>query len=321
MSDFVDRLNEVRERRKQQREQQSRVYYERSVTDRLEQIRDKEQPTELSVTNFPEPTITAKDIDDLTDDLGKLLEAVNQENRTNTKDTTKQLVETLQKIDSKTEMSGVQASLTALAKQLETLPQRMPQPKDRTEEVVNAVKGLKLDPKIDVRVPDVKVPAIAVPKIDTKNMESAVNELVKTVGAILAYLGDHKPVVNVDMESVKSGLEAVRSQIQNIVFPVPEYPTKVPLHGTGSDGVLERVTTDRGAVATTGAALHTQIKLNSGNTNIQYIGKAPMGSATSAATWQVSRLDTTGSELVKTWADGNSSYDNVFDNRESIMYQ
>jgi len=66
------------------------------------------------------------------------------------------------------------------------------------------------------------------------------------------------------------------------------------------------------------AALATRI--DDSNDPITYVGKAPIGSATSSAVWQVAKLDTT-SGLVKTWADGNASYDNIWDNRASLSYQ
>lgn len=52
---------------------------------------------------------------------------------------------------------------------------------------------------------------------------------------------------------------------------------------------------------------------------ILYLGKAPVGSATSSAVWQIAKLDTT-SGLVKTWADGNSNFDNVWDDILTITY-
>lgn len=52
---------------------------------------------------------------------------------------------------------------------------------------------------------------------------------------------------------------------------------------------------------------------------IIYIGKAPIGTTNSDATWQVSKLDTS-SGLVKTWADGDADFNNVWDDRTSITY-
>lgn len=53
--------------------------------------------------------------------------------------------------------------------------------------------------------------------------------------------------------------------------------------------------------------------------NTTYIGKAPIGSATSSAVWQISKLDTS-SGLIKTWADGDASFNNVWDDRVSLSY-
>lgn len=60
-------------------------------------------------------------------------------------------------------------------------------------------------------------------------------------------------------------------------------------------------------------------RIDDSATPIIYIGKAPIASGTSSAVWQVVKLDTT-SGLVKTFADGNASFDNVWDNRASLTY-
>lgn len=63
----------------------------------------------------------------------------------------------------------------------------------------------------------------------------------------------------------------------------------------------------------------TRIEEDSVNINLSYVGKSATGSVTSTATWQIQRLDeTTG--LTQEWADGNSNFDNVWDDRESLSY-
>lgn len=56
--------------------------------------------------------------------------------------------------------------------------------------------------------------------------------------------------------------------------------------------------------------------------NVTYIGKAALtGSAiaTSSAVWQVQKIDeTTG--MIITWADGDASFNNIWDNRASLTY-
>lgn len=52
-----------------------------------------------------------------------------------------------------------------------------------------------------------------------------------------------------------------------------------------------------------------------------YFGKAQVGSATSAAVWQIQYL-TFGADgdVTVTWADGNANFDNIWDNRVSLTY-
>ena len=49
--------------------------------------------------------------------------------------------------------------------------------------------------------------------------------------------------------------------------------------------------------------------------DVIYIGKAPRGTATSATTWEVMKIDSTGATSIFTWADG------AWDNRAtSLVY-
>jgi hypothetical protein len=52
-----------------------------------------------------------------------------------------------------------------------------------------------------------------------------------------------------------------------------------------------------------------------------YRGEAAPGSATSAAVWRIRKLTFgPGDDVTITWADGNSSFDNVWDNRAALTY-
>lgn len=57
---------------------------------------------------------------------------------------------------------------------------------------------------------------------------------------------------------------------------------------------------------------------NTTTANVIYIGKAAVGSATSGAVWQMKKIDKT-SGVVVTFADGNSNYDNIWDNRATTV--
>lgn len=57
------------------------------------------------------------------------------------------------------------------------------------------------------------------------------------------------------------------------------------------------------------------------STSLMYVGIAEVGAATSASTWRIFRVSSTaGVSPVVEWADGNSNFDNIFDNRASLTY-
>ncbi len=56
--------------------------------------------------------------------------------------------------------------------------------------------------------------------------------------------------------------------------------------------------------------------------SVAYVGKAAVGSATSSPVWQIIKISKGGSPIstIITYADGNSNFDNIFDNRTSLTY-
>lgn len=55
--------------------------------------------------------------------------------------------------------------------------------------------------------------------------------------------------------------------------------------------------------------------------SLTYVGFAEPGVATSAAAWRIFRLDESGEpELVKKYASGSTDFDQVWDNRTSLIY-
>ena len=60
--------------------------------------------------------------------------------------------------------------------------------------------------------------------------------------------------------------------------------------------------------------------LDEASASITYVGKAAAGSLLSASVWQILKLEQVGTVLVSTHADGNTNFDNVWDNRASLTY-
>lgn len=56
------------------------------------------------------------------------------------------------------------------------------------------------------------------------------------------------------------------------------------------------------------------------STTVTYVGVANTGTLTSAASWKIKKITESGSQLIITWADGNSNEDNIWDNRASLTY-
>ncbi len=65
--------------------------------------------------------------------------------------------------------------------------------------------------------------------------------------------------------------------------------------------------------------LALQVADDSGDSDVTYVGKAEIGTATSADEWQIFKIDESSGTVI-TWADGDEKFDNVWDDRESLTY-
>jgi len=62
------------------------------------------------------------------------------------------------------------------------------------------------------------------------------------------------------------------------------------------------------------------LRIDEASSTVTYIGYAAVGSKTSDAVWKIKRITKSGTETIIEYADGNSNYDNVWDNRTSLDY-
>jgi hypothetical protein len=51
-----------------------------------------------------------------------------------------------------------------------------------------------------------------------------------------------------------------------------------------------------------------------------YIATAPIGTAQATAGWQVKRIETSGSDTIITWADGDAEFNNVATDLTALSY-
>jgi Fe-S cluster assembly iron-binding protein IscA len=88
----------------------------------------------------------------------------------------------------------------------------------------------------------------------------------------------------------------------------------------GLDVVVQdiSISADNDNIETRGQAMALRLD-DTTTTNITYVGEAPVGTAAGTSAWRIKRIDET-SGLVISWADGNGSFDNNWNNRASLSY-
>ena len=62
------------------------------------------------------------------------------------------------------------------------------------------------------------------------------------------------------------------------------------------------------------------VRVDDVSSTITYVGEAPIRSPNTAPVWRIKKLETLGSVFSITWADGNMSFDNVWNDRASLSY-
>ena len=65
--------------------------------------------------------------------------------------------------------------------------------------------------------------------------------------------------------------------------------------------------------------------IDEASTTVTYIGYAPIGTATSAASWLIARVTKASATspngvVITEYADGNMAYDNIWNNRAALSY-
>jgi len=67
--------------------------------------------------------------------------------------------------------------------------------------------------------------------------------------------------------------------------------------------------------------VRVQLRFDGENSTYNYVGEAPVGAATTDASWRIFRLENSGTaSLTKMWADNSDQFNKVWDNRASYSY-
>lgn len=239
------------------------------------------------------------------------------------------------------DISGVESGIKSLLEELKTHENTDVTPiVDVLKEAVTELKSIPKD-KLEIEIPEQVDYTERFNDLveETKNVLKAIQEQETTVEAPVVNV--EAPTVNVDAPDLKPLTKEVNTAfakaIKSIVFP--EYKVDLstvekeqkkqtqllkdirdtPSGGSsGGGGSIAPFLDDTNALPTSSPSLAVRLD-DTTTADTIYIGKAPIGSATNAAVWQISRL-ATSSGLIKTWSDGDASYNNIWDNRASLSY-
>lgn len=73
-------------------------------------------------------------------------------------------------------------------------------------------------------------------------------------------------------------------------------------------------------VDTIDAKCQTNKRIDEASSTVSYVGYAEPGTATSSAQWQIRRVTISGTQTITEFADGDTQFNNVWDNRAALSY-
>lgn len=176
--------------------------------------------------------------------------------------------------------------------------------------LVKSFEGIEVSPVINNEAPKVSntIDLKGVEKILKTEMPKAFQEAIKLIPSVEIPDTDYSPIIET-MQEISEQLVSLETATR-IKPQQKEY-------ATNSSNQLNVNAVN--VVETTGAHYAKIIDPDT-TANTTYIGHAAIGSATSSAVWQVRKFVLSGGAQTVTWADGNDSFDNIWDNRASLSY-
>lgn len=147
-----------------------------------------------------------------------------------------------------------------------------------------------------------------------KNMKEAISETTKVtnLGELEKYFAKlEKAIDDKDL--------SVIVQKQDIVFPTD--PRKaIPVRLSDGKSFYNAIASAIGGINIPEPNPNYAVRIDTTTTaSTVYIGKAKVGSSDADAVWQIAKLDTS-TGLSKTWADGNTHFDNIWNDIATITY-
>lgn len=241
----------------------------------------------------------------------------------------------------KRELSLIPKSLPKIPEQKDTIKvTNLNEVKLDTSQIEKAIKDLKLDPTIDVKAPVVNVDApnlkplqdlmldllkatqsikLDVPETDLSKLEKQSTEANKKLDEANKHLKkiSEKPTGGGGGGGNGTPYQDSSGTFQYVQLQGGSIPVVNPDGSNIGGGGLTN-TELRAAPIQTTSPIYKLLLDDTSTTNVTYVGKAAIGSATSASVWQIQKIDeTTGMSI--TWA-GTALFTAKWDDRTTETY-
>lgn len=251
-----------------------------------------------------------------TPDAFKVVEAINSLHAT---------LGTFKNVD----LSDITGLMKDLLRESQKSPKEFPKFKDpinysesftNLEKAVKAVENVVKQQKLIAEAPIVNIPEtqVKVEPPDLKPLQKDIKDIVKAVNGILIpkYKTDNKEVEKL----LKKSNQLLKSLLEKPVSSGGGGGSSWTAIGT--NGFQAPLNLDASGnlktVSSGGAEIYKKLIDDTTTTSVTYIGEAALGTALSASSWRIKKIDESASPIVITWT--GTGFTAVYDNRVSETY-
>jgi len=237
------------------------------------------------------------------------------------------LHETL-KTHENTDLSEVTKVMTSILEEAKKIPKELPKEKEEQDyttqfkslvEAVKSVEKVVKEQDLIVHPPVVNVPEtkVNVEALDLKPLQKSIRDVVTAIKKIVipTYKTDNKAVEKL----LKDSNKLLKGILDKPVSSGGGGGRATPYQD--SNGIPAFVTLNSGAIPVTSQSSIYKTEVDkSTTTDVIYIGKAPIGTATSTAGWQIKKIDKTVTDNITITFAASGAFTAMWNNRGSEVY-
>lgn len=163
----------------------------------------------------------------------------------------------------------------------------------------------------------------------TQRVTIATNDSVPVTGTVTANAGTNLNTSALNLEATQSAMSAKlpatlgqKTMANALAVSLASDQSSIPVAATLAAETTKVIGTINISAAQSVIANPSDYKsiIDEASGTVTYVGRAVGGTATSAASWQVSKYTLTGAVLAQTTADGDFLFNNIWDNRAALSY-